>query len=373
MLTVTLLIFFVSMKLGAQSIGVNTDGSQPNPSAMLDVKSTTKGFLTPRMTLAQRNAIASPAAGLMIFQTDNTVGYYYYNGGAWTQMSGGGGSSYWSLNGNNIFNNNSGNVGIGTNTPAYPLTIKTPINTTGWEHIGGADSIIVGEAIGGVSAAIGTFSSHALRLTAGPGSGKMSIYPTGEVVVGDNNAGAFGKFTVVTLNNSYGISHLGEGGNILATLMGGTSAGIGTFSHTNMRIFANGYSAIFVAEATGNVGIGTSNPTYKLSVLGNIRCTEAVVETGWSDYVFDEKYKLKSLEEVEKFIQQNKHLPNIPSAAEVEKNGLQLGDTQKRMMEKIEELTLYMIDANEQIKNSKKEIETLKSKITMLETNSLKK
>ena len=75
----------------------------------------------------------------------------------------------------------------------------------------------------------------------------------------------------------------------------------------------------------------------------------------------------------EKFIQENKHLPNIPSAAEVEKNGLQLGDTQKRMMEKIEELTLYMIEANEQIKNSKKEIETLKNKITKLETNNLKK
>ena len=91
------------------------------------------------------------------------------------------------------------------------------------------------------------------------------------MVVGDNNAGSFGKFSVQTLNNSYGISHLGEGGNILATRMGGTSAGIGTFSPTNMRIFSNGISRILIAEATGNVGIGTDNPTYKLSVLGNIR------------------------------------------------------------------------------------------------------
>ena len=372
MLTVTLLIFFASMKLGAQSIGVNTDGSQPNPSAMLDVKSTTKGFLTPRMTLAQRNAIASPAIGLMIFQTDNTVGYYYYNGAAWTQMGGGGASGYWSLNGSNIFNNNGGYVGIGTNTPTSQLTIQTPLNSTGFTHIAGANEIIFSEFAGGVSAGIGTSTNHALRFNTN-GTGKMSIYPTGEVVVGANTTAPFGQFTVETLDNSYGINHITPSGIRIGTYVGGTSAGIGTYSNTNMRIFCNNVSAMFIAAATGNVGIGTNNPTYKLSVLGNVRCTEAVVETGWSDYVFDESYKLKSLDEVEKFIQQNKHLPNIPSAAEVEKNGLQLGDTQKRMMEKIEELTLYMIEANEQIKNSKKEIETLKSKITMLETNSLKK
>ena len=176
-LSIILIAISIPTKVPAQSVGINNDGSPPTASAMLDVKSTTKGFLTPRMTLAQRNAIASPAVGLLIFQTNSTVGYYYYNGAGWSQLGAGGGSSYWSLNGNNIFNSNTGNVGIGTNTPVYPLTIQTPINTTGWMHIGGADSIMIGEAIGGVSAAIGTFSNHALRLVAGPGSGKMSIYP----------------------------------------------------------------------------------------------------------------------------------------------------------------------------------------------------
>jgi hypothetical protein len=258
------------------------------------------------------------------------------------------GGGYWDTDGLNIFNINTNNVGIGTNTPATKLTIQTPINTTGWTHVGGADSIIVGEGIGGVSAAIGTFTNHAFRLVAGT-AGKVSLYPTGEVTVGTNSTPSFGRFTVETPNNSFGISHTSTGGNILATNIGGTSAGIGTFSFTNMRIFSNSVSCILIAAATGNVGIGTDNPTYKLSVNGNIRSKEVVVETGWADYVFQKNYKLPSLRDVEKYIEVNKHLPNIPSAAEIEANGLHLGDTQKKMMEKIEELTLYLIEANKRI------------------------
>ena len=123
-----------------------------------------------------------------------------------------------------------------------------------------------------------------------------------------------------------------------------------------MRIFSNDVSAIFIAAATGNVGIGTDNPTYKLSVNGNIHSKEVVVETGWADYVFDKKYKLVPLDEVEKFIVQNKRLPGIPSAAEIETKGLHLADTQKKMMEKIEELTLYIIRQQKEIDALKKAV-----------------
>ena len=102
------------------------------------------------------------------------------------------------------------------------------------------------------------------------------------------------------------------------------------------------------------MGIGTFNPDYKFSVNGNIRSKEVVVENGWADYVFDKEYKLLSLEEVEEFVRDNKHLPNIPSAREIEEKGLALGDLQKRMMEKIEELTLYIIQL-------KRDIDELKS------------
>jgi len=341
-------IFFSSLASYAQSVSINNDGTSPNASSMLDVKSTTKGLLIPRMSSAERTGISNPAVGLLVYD-NQTQSFWFFKTAGWTEIvTGGSATNFWNTDGSNIYNNNTANVGIGTANPTVKLTLQTPINTAGWIHIGGADSIIVSEGIGGVSAAIGTTTNHAFRLNTN-GLGRLHIYPAGEVVVGTNTTGSFGKFTVETSNNSFGISHRSVEGNILATNIGGSSAGIGTFSNTNMRIFCNSASRIFVAAATGNVGIGTDNPTYKLSVLGNIRSTEVVVETGWADYVFDEKYKLNSLDEVEKFIQQNKHLPNVPSAKEIRTNGLQLGDTQKRMMEKIEELTLYMIEANKRI------------------------
>ncbi len=76
--------------LFAQGMGVNTDNSNPDASAILDVKSTTQGMLVPRMTQSQRNLIATPATGLLVYQTDGTAGFYFYNGTAWTSLSGGG-------------------------------------------------------------------------------------------------------------------------------------------------------------------------------------------------------------------------------------------------------------------------------------------
>lgn len=73
--------------LTAQNLGLNGDGTPPDPSAMLDVKSTSKGFLAPRMTMVQRNAIETPATGLLIFQTDNNPGYYVYDGTSWFNIS----------------------------------------------------------------------------------------------------------------------------------------------------------------------------------------------------------------------------------------------------------------------------------------------
>ncbi len=112
---------------------------------------------------------------------------------------------------------------------------------------------------------------------------------------------------------------------------------------------------------TAQVNIGTSiatPSTYKLGVGGRIICEELKVKlqsSGWPDYVFGKNYKLKPLDELEQYINSNHHLPNIPAAQTVEKEGLEVGEMQRRMMEKIEELTLYVIAL-------KKEIELLKTK-----------
>ena len=121
------LLLFVAfwMNIHAQ-VAVNTDGSAPDASAMLDVKSTVKGLLAPRMTLVQRTAIVNPATGLMIYQTDGIKGMYYNSGTpavpAWALV--GSNAGQWLNNGSSIYYN-LGNVGIGTSTPTGNLHIKS--------------------------------------------------------------------------------------------------------------------------------------------------------------------------------------------------------------------------------------------------------
>ncbi len=123
-------------------------------------------------------------------------------------------------------------------------------------------------------------------------------------------------------------------------------------------ILQTGTTGPFGNSFAGNVGIGTTNPTHKLSVAGTIRSQEILVEiTGWADYVFEKDYKLRSLDDVATYIKQNKHLPGILSAKEIQENGLAVGETQARMMEKIEELTLYLIEQNTLILKLQEKIE----------------
>jgi hypothetical protein len=99
--------------------------------------------------------------------------------------------------------------------------------------------------------------------------------------------------------------------------------------------------------STGNVSIGTHNPQgYKLAVAGNViaESVKVALQGNWPDYVFKPNNKLRSLAEVEKFVQENNHLPEMPSEEEVQKEGINLGQMDAKLLQKIEELTLYMID-----------------------------
>ena len=112
----------------------------------------------------------------------------------------------------------------------------------------------------------------------------------------------------------------------------------------------------------GAVGIGTITPSEKLEVNGTIRSKEVKVEaSGWPDYVFEEDYNLRSLKETEAYIKENKHLPEIPSANEIEANGVQLGEMNMLLLKKIEEMTLHQIEMMKQIKQLQSEIQELKS------------
>jgi hypothetical protein len=123
-----------------------------------------------------------------------------------------------------------------------------------------------------------------------------------------------------------------------------------------------------VVDLNGNwvaIATDTPKPGYELSVNGQIVCEELLVEDSadWPDYVFKDNYPLRSLAEVERHIKERKHLPGVPTAADIEKDGLRVGDMQKRMMEKIEELTLYVIDQNKRLTAQEEHIRKLQAQL----------
>jgi hypothetical protein len=108
------------------------------------------------------------------------------------------------------------------------------------------------------------------------------------------------------------------------------------------------------------LGIGTSNPQYTLDVNGSIRAKEILVETTGADFVFADNYRLRPLSEVEAFITENKHLPEIQSAQEMQENGVSVSELQTKLLQKIEELTLYLIQQEQIIQELRQEVEQFK-------------
>ena len=116
-----------------------------------------------------------------------------------------------------------------------------------------------------------------------------------------------------------------------------------------------------MTAGSGQVGIGVDDPEYKLDVAGtvhansiiadgNIRASEIIVSTTGADFVFADDYQLRPLSEVKTFIQENKHLPEIKSAKEMQENGVGINELQTQLLQKIEELTLYILQQEERIK-----------------------
>ncbi|MEM6735522.1 MAG: hypothetical protein AAF620_05570 [Bacteroidota bacterium] len=125
--------------------------------------------------------------------------------------------------------------------------------------------------------------------------------------------------------------------------------------------FTSGNNRMRISR-NGEVSIGTVNrqPGYLLAVNGSIKSKEVKVEANWSDFVFEKAYNLRTLSEVEDYISKYKHLPEIPSEAEVTENGINLGEMDAKLLQKIEELTLYMIDMNKKVNQLEKANSELK-------------
>jgi len=132
-----------------------------------------------------------------------------------------------------------------------------------------------------------------------------------------------------------------------------------------------GASIAIKALANGNVGIGTTNPQDKLTVAGNIGAREIKVSTtAGADFVFEPAYKLTDLTELEKFVKTNKHLPEIPTAKVMVENGVNLGDLNIKLLQKVEELTLYLIEKDKQLAEQRTINKSYEERLLKLERKS---
>jgi trimeric autotransporter adhesin len=280
------------------------------------------------------------------YNTDNVaVGYeaLYFNQP--TSPANGIGNTavgFYALRSNYTGNYNTA-IGNGADVSTYNLNYTTAIGYNAKAEVSNT-MILGGTGVSAVSVGIGTSTpKHTLDVT-----GRMHL-ANGVIQRGGTSI--------------YGTSDLGlyqrAPGNWMRFVTNG--APIRFFSDDSIGTFAN-----FSIEANGNIGIGTTTipAGYKVAIDGKLICEEARIQnsTAWPDYVFNEDYKLLPLEDLEKIIRQQKHLPGIPSASVVSKEGFGLGDMNVRLLEKVEELTLYMIDL-------KKENSKLAERIKLLESS----
>ncbi|MFP2996908.1 hypothetical protein ABN763_13410 [Spongiivirga sp. MCCC 1A20706] len=193
-----------------------------------------------------------------------------------------------------------------------------------------------------------------------------------------NSTGSTGQFIPRVAghrisDNRYSVQFMGttlesndNGGNALVNFDARRTNG--PIQNRPLFLWTNYTTKMMTMLANGNLGIGTTNPgTYKLAVNGKIRAKEIKVETGWADFVFEKDYHLPTLSEVESHIQEKGHLKDIPSAKEVAENGIFLGEMDAKLLQKIEELMLYTIAQEKQLKAQQTENKQLKDKNQELE------
>jgi len=337
------------------------------------------GTTTPASRLHISNSNAREA--LRVYLDGNTTNYlnmWQGSGGAAIDPIGTGLLYLGFDQGTNVvIGNNGGRLGIGTGSPSSKLTIDgidnysdgiTIQNTTGYKHLitafsdgvnpttGSALQFKVANNNAGGNVAVMTLkgSGNVGIGTVSPGGALDVFKPVADgttvtgVRVSESSGQATGRntFEFYNGNQNYTKARLWSevGGSYLATKFGIDVADAAKVIQTRM-----------VIDVNGNVGIGTPSPDAKLAVSGQVHAQEVKVSVTvpGPDYVFEKDYKLTSLEEIKNYIDQNKHLPEVPSAKEMEKNGIQLGEMNMLLLKKIEELMLYVIELKKEVQELK--------------------
>jgi len=286
------------MAANAQNVGIGT--TTPNATAQLDISSNSKGLLIPRMTSAQRIAIASPAAGLMVYETTSN-NFWFYNGTAWAQVGATGVSSTWTTNGNDIFNNNSGNVGIGTTTPQAAFTVaanKTVLFGNDTLNAGskmmwlpeksafrvGTVGTTIGSGVNWNADSIGLWSFASGRDTKAKGNGSTALGVNS--IASGNASTAIGLGAVANGNGSIAIGWGATASGDVSTAMGVSTTASAEVS-TAMGVFttASGYSSTSMgvsttAKAFASLSIGRFNDSINSSDKTNWIATDPLFYIG---------------------------------------------------------------------------------------------
>jgi hypothetical protein len=270
-----LLLFFIVLaftQAQAQSVGIAATASTPDASSILDVKSTTKGMLIPRMTTTEKNAIPAKATGLMVY--DNTLNQFsYWNGTAWVNVAGGSGAaSQWTTNGNNIYYD-VGNVGINRTNPSANLDV---LGSFRYQPFGGSPA--VGKIMTSDANGYATWElpSYANTWTSDGFGNSYHTSLTGKVFVGNNNgSGDNSKFIITTPTNAVGLTHT-DGAIKLSTITGNRSGAaiqnggwFGTSTNNPLMLMTNDVEALKI-KPSGVMEIGynyLSAPTHDWGML----------------------------------------------------------------------------------------------------------
>ncbi len=280
-------------------------------------------------------------------------------------------SGEWQKLGANIFYNE-GNVGIGTTSPSSKLQIVTGNNNgISWKYSQTYGESTISNVFDSGSDA-GNRMNFNVNNGAGTATNIMTLRGDGNVGIGTTSPGSR-----LDIASSFGDGYMFDtdfntdqtkfifkenNTNIFSFYYDGSASTPNNKLHIKDESYGN--NIITFTQQTGNVGIGTTSPVYKLAVAGIIGCGEVIVEdvTGWADFVFEDDYNLMSLKDLDQFIQINKHLPEIPTTAEVEENGISVGEMNAKLLQKIEELTLYVIELKKENEAQNKRIQELENK-----------